>query len=279
MSRPLRIGHLYPDAMNIYGDVGNVRTLVQRARWRGIDVEVLAIGPGPAELAEYDLLFMGGGQDRDQSRIFGDFTEHKGSAMEHALEDGVAVLAVCGGYQLLGESYVDADGHELTGLGLLDLRSSAGHDRWIGNVVIEADASLQLQPRTVVGFENHGGRTRLGAGLHPLGRVVVGGGNNGEDGGEGVVRGRLIGTYLHGSLLPKNPHLADWLLATALAHRDAAGLVAALSPLDDSVEMAAHSRALELAMAERGRRAVPLRGRGAPAADGRRGWLPYNPHP
>ncbi len=258
-TRPLRIGHLYPDAMNIYGDIGNVRTLTQRARWRDIPVEVVGIDAGPADLQTCDILFMGGGQDRDQSRIFEDFTKHKRTALANAIDDGAAVLAVCGGYQVLGHAYVDADGTELEGLGLLDLRSSAGHDRWIGNVVVEASESLHLQPQTLVGFENHGGRTYLGSALQPLGRVVVGGGNNGEDGGEGVLAGRVIGTYLHGSLLPKNPALADWLLAAGLAHRDGAADARPLPPLDDAAELAAHRRALDLASAERGRAPVPRR--------------------
>ena len=186
MSRPLRIGHLYPESMNIYGDIGNVRALERRARWRGIDVEVLAIGPGPADLRGCDLLFMGGGQDRDQSRIFADFARTKRETLASAIAEGAAVLAVCGGYQLLGHAYVDADGNELEGLGLLDLRSGAGDDRWIGNVLVEAAPQLGLEPRFIVGFENHGGRTQLGPGLQPLGRVVVGGGNNGSDGGDPI---------------------------------------------------------------------------------------------
>jgi CobQ-like glutamine amidotransferase family enzyme len=245
--------------MNIYGDIGNVRALQQRARWRGIDVEVVPLQEGPADIAACDILFMGGGQDRDQSRIFRDFVHHKRASLAAAVESGTAILAVCGGYQLLGHHYVDADGRELEGLGLLDLRSSAGNDRWIGNVVVEADPSMQLEPRTLVGFENHGGRTWLGPGLRPLGRVVVGGGNNGEDGGEGVLAGRVIGTYLHGSLLPKNPALTDWLLAAGLAHRDGRSEPASLAALDDTVELQAHRRATELGMAERGRTPVARR--------------------
>ncbi|HEV7677034.1 MAG TPA: glutamine amidotransferase [Candidatus Dormibacteraeota bacterium] len=258
-TRPLRIGHLYPEAMNIYGDIGNVRAMQRRAQWRGIDAEVVPIEAGRADIASCDILFMGGGQDRDQSRIFRDFTEYKREDVTRAVGEGAAILAVCGGYQLLGHVYVDADGNELEGLGLLDLRSSAGHDRWIGNVVVEADPSLGLRPTTLVGFENHGGRTYLGAGLRPLGRVRVGGGNNGDDGGEGVLAGRLIGTYLHGSLLPKNPALTDWLLSAGIAHRDGRAELAELPELDDDVEMAAHRRAVELAMAERGRAPVPRR--------------------
>jgi CobQ-like glutamine amidotransferase family enzyme len=259
MPRPLRLGHLYPDAMSIYGDTGNIRALQRRAEWRGIEVEVVGIGMGASDLASFDLLFMGGGQDRDQSRIVDDFVGTKRDAVAAAIADGTAMLAVCGGYQLLGHAYVDADGNELPGLGLLDLRSVAGPDRWIGNVLVEVDPALGLDPSTIVGFENHGGRTVLGPGLRPLGRVLVGGGNNGEDGGEGVVWGRVVGTYLHGALLPKNPALADWLLAAALAHRDGRSEPVALPPLDDRVELAAHRRAIEIAWKERGRRPVPRR--------------------
>ncbi|MFN2450909.1 MAG: type 1 glutamine amidotransferase [Candidatus Dormibacteria bacterium] len=257
MIRPLRIAHLYPEAMNLYGDMGNVRVLQRRAEWRGIAAEVIDVGPGPVELDRHDLIFFGGGQDRDQSRIFEDFVDHKRASLARAVGEGAALLAVCGGYQLLGHAYVDADGRELRGLSLLDLRSQAGSDRWIGNVVVESDASLGLQPRTLVGFENHGGRTFLGPDVRPLGRVVVGGGNNGEDGGEGVLSGTVVGTYLHGSLLPKNPALADWLLAAALRHRGGPGV--ALEPLDDTAELRAHGEAERLARSERGRRAVTTR--------------------
>ena len=262
MSRPLRIGHLYPRAMTIYGDSGNVCSLVRRAEWRDIEVEVVPIEAGPADLQACDLLFMGGGQDRDQSAVFADFADHKRTSLERAVAGGVAVLAVCGGYQLLGHDYVDAEGRVLAGLGLLDLRSRAGDDRWIGNVLVESDPSMGLADPTLVGFENHGGRTHLGPGLRPLGRVVVGGGNNGEDGGEGVVAGRVVGTYLHGALLPKNPALADWLLAAAVAHRDGESTPTLLPPLDDRLEAAAHTRAVEIARAERGRGPV-ARPRGA----------------
>ncbi|MFN2568819.1 MAG: type 1 glutamine amidotransferase [Candidatus Dormibacteria bacterium] len=251
------MAHLYPDGMNLYGDIGNVRTLEQRARWRGIKVELAGVGAGPTDLADFDLIFFGGGQDRDQSRIFRDFADHKRDSLVRAVDEGAAVLAVCGGYQLLGHSYIDADGRVLDGLGLLDIRSTAGDDRWIGNVIVESQVSMGLTPHTIVGFENHGGRTILGGSLTPLGRVVVGGGNNGYDGGEGVVSGTVVGTYLHGSLLPKNPSRADWLLAAALAHRD--GRPAVLEPLDDDLELVAHERAVAIAMAERGRRAEPRR--------------------
>jgi lipid II isoglutaminyl synthase (glutamine-hydrolysing) len=257
VTRALRLGHLYPLAMTIYGDAGNVRALRRRAEWRGMELEVVPIEAGPADLENCDLLLIGGGQDRDQSAVFADLAAHKRESLARAVAGGAAVLAVCGGYQLLGHDYVDARGRVLEGLALLDLRSRAGDDRWIGNVIVEADPGMGLGEPRLVGFENHGGRTHLGPGLRPLGRVVVGGGNNGADGGEGVVAGRVVGTYLHGSLLPKNPALADWLLAAAVAHRDGLADPPTLPPLDDTLELAAHGRAVEIALAERGRGPVP----------------------
>ena len=232
----LRIAHLYADEMNIYGDRGNILTLQKRAQWRGITVVVDAIGRGPApDLSDIDLIFWGGGQDRDQELVFRDAAEHKVGAIRQAIDGGAVVLAVCGGYQLLGESYVTADGKKLPGLGLVDLHTVPGPRRNIGNIVIET-SDLDLEPATLVGFENHSGKTYLGPGLKPLGRVLRGAGNNGEDGTEGVTAGNVFGTYLHGSLLPKNPHLADLLLSRALRRRG----VARLDPLDDAVEMSAH---------------------------------------
>ena len=232
----LRIAHLYADEMNIYGDRGNILTLQKRAQWRGITVVVDAIGRGPApDLSDIDLIFWGGGQDRDQELVFRDAAEHKVGAIRQAIDGGAVVLAVCGGYQLLGEYYVTADGKKLPGLGLVDLHTVPGPRRNIGNIVIET-SDLDLEPATLVGFENHSGKTYLGPGLKPLGRVLRGAGNNGEDGTEGVTHGNVFGTYLHGSLLPKNPHLADLLLSRALRRRG----VARLDPLDDAVEMSAH---------------------------------------
>ena len=233
----LRIAHLYADEMNIYGDRGNILTLQKRAQWRGITVVVDAIGRGPApDLSDIDLIFWGGGQDRDQELVFRDAAEHKVGAIRQAIDGGAVVLAVCGGYQLLGEYYVTADGKKLPGLGLVDLHTVPGPRRNIGNIVIET-SDLDLEPGTLVGFENHSGKTYLGPGLKPLGRVLRGAGNNGEDGTEGVTHGNVFGTYLHGSLLPKNPHFADLLLERALQRR---GLTR-LPPLDDTVEMSAHN--------------------------------------
>ena len=223
--------------MNIYGDRGNILTLSKRAEWRGIPVEVRPIGRGAApDLSEIDLIFWGGGQDRDQELVFKDAAAHKVDAIRGAIEEGAVVLAVCGGYQLLGEYYVTADGSKLPGLALVDLHTVPGPRRNIGNILIET-SGLGLKPPTLVGFENHSGRTYLGAGLQPLGRVLHGAGNNGEDGFEGVVAGNVFGTYLHGSLLPKNPHFADLLIERAL-QRQGQGQ---LPPLDDSLELSAHS--------------------------------------
>lgn len=246
----MRIAHLYAEEMNIYGDRGNILTLRKRAEWRGIDVEVGAIGRGPCpDLSEIDLVFWGGGQDRDQELVFNDAVAHKVDAIKEAVAQGAVVLAVCGGYQLLGEYYVTAEGKELPGLGLVDLHTVPGPRRNIGNIVIET-SGLGLKPATLVGFENHSGKTYLGAGLTPLGRVLKGAGNNGEDGMEGVATGNIFGTYLHGSLLPKNPHLADLLLERALRRRG----VAPLGQLGDAEELAAHHSVADRLLAARARR-------------------------
>jgi CobQ-like glutamine amidotransferase family enzyme len=226
----IRLVHLYPDLMSVYGDRGNVLTLVRRAEWRGIPVEVHELSLGDRlDPREADLIFFGGGQDREQAVVSQDFLRQKGEAVKQAVEWGAALLSVCGGYQLLGTSYTTVDGQQLPGAGLFDARSVPGPKRHIGNVLVETDLAGQV--RTLVGFENHSGRTYLGPGVRPLGRTVVGAGNNGEDHTEGAVYKGAIGCYLHGSLLPKNPWLADHLLATALCHRT--GEPAQLSPLDD----------------------------------------------
>ncbi|MDQ6713308.1 MAG: glutamine amidotransferase [Candidatus Dormibacteraeota bacterium] len=237
MAEPaLRIAHLYADEMNIYGDRGNILTLTKRAEWRGISVSVAAVGRGPApDLSGTDLIFWGGGQDRDQELVFKDAAEHKVEAIRQAIDGGSVVLAVCGGYQLLGEYYVTADGKQLPGLGLVDLHTVPGSRRNIGNIVIET-TGLGLEPATLVGFENHSGKTYLGPGLQPLGRVLRGAGNNGDDGYEGVVRGNVFGTYLHGSLLPKNPHFADLLIGRALRRQG----VERLAGLAATEELEAH---------------------------------------
>ena len=249
MATTLRLGHLYPHEMSIYGDRGNILSLLDRSRRRGIELEVVEIGRGPADIDGVDIFFIGGGQDLDQDLVAKDLAGPKREAVLQAIGGGAALLAVCGGYQFLGSHYTTVDGTRLPGLGLVDLRTEAGERRAIGNVLVEA-GGLGLDPPTLVGFENHAGRTFLGSGLRPLGRCLVGRGNNGADGFEGVISGTVIGTYLHGSLLPKNPHLTDRLLEMALRRRYPD---AELAPLEAAEEMAAHQ-----AMAERVRREGPL---------------------
>jgi lipid II isoglutaminyl synthase (glutamine-hydrolysing) len=237
----LRVCALYPDLMNIYADRGNLLVLERRCRWRGIDFSLTASGLGDRlDPDGADLFYLGGGQDRDQRLCALDLSEIKRDALHAAAGRGAVILAVCGGYQLLGHSYQLGE-ETLPGVGLVDLvtvRSEA--PRLIGNVAIE----VELEPgarRVLAGFENHGGRTRLGAGESPLGRVLKGHGNNGEDGHEGVRRDTVIGTYLHGPLLPKNVWFADWLIQTALNLRDS------LEPLEDRLEAAAHAEARQAA--------------------------------
>jgi CobQ-like glutamine amidotransferase family enzyme len=237
---------LYPDHMNIYADRGNIAVLEHRCRWRGIDFELATAGPGESlDPDRHDLYYMGGGQDRDQVLVTRDLAETKRDALAAAVASGGTFLAVCGGYQLLGDSYELPGGESLPGLGLVDLRTvREPGERLIGNVLIEAD--LGAGTHRIAGFENHGGRTYLGAGERPLGRVVSGFGNNGKDGFEGVRRGKLVGTYLHGPLLPKNAWLADVLIAWALERRT--GSAVALEPLDDAMEDAAHESAVRAAL-------------------------------
>ncbi len=230
------VGWLYPDLMNIYGDRGNILVLLKRAEWRGFEPRLVELGRGPSEkMRDVDVFFFGGGQDREQALIYEDLIEHKRSALEDAAREGAQILAVCGGYQLLGHYYQAATGERFDGIGLIDVRTDAGRKRFIGDVVVQTQLE-GLTPSTLVGFENHSGRTFLGPQAKPLGKVVSGKGNNGSDGTEGCVQGNVVGTYLHGSLLPKNPHLADRLIRESLKRRGAA----ALSQLDDSAELSAH---------------------------------------
>jgi lipid II isoglutaminyl synthase (glutamine-hydrolysing) len=234
VSATLRVCALYPDLMNIYADRGNIAVLRARCEWRGLGFEITASGIGQELDAQVaDLFYMGGGQDRDQAAVARDMVDTKREALHEAAERDAVILAVCGGYQLLGHGYEMGD-EELPGVGLVDLRTvrSPG-PRLIGNCAIESD--LGNGPRVIAGFENHGGRTHLGAGEQPLGRVLKGYGNNGDDGFEGVRRGNVIGTYLHGPLLPKNVWLADRLIELALDLE--------LEPLDDAFEDAAHQSA------------------------------------
>ncbi len=235
----LRLCHLYPDLLNLYGDRGNITTLVRRAQWRDIAVRVIEARLGePVDPQTSDLYFIGGGEDRQQRLAAPDLCQVKGAALREAVASGAAVLGVCGGYQLLGHYYRPADGPDLEGLGLLDLHTvhpGPGARRLIGNIVIhEAGTGAML-----VGFENHGGRTYLGPQARPLGKVAAGFGNNGEDGSEGAVWRSVYGTYLHGPLLPKNPALADRLISLALRRRY--GEVALASLPDDEEHRAAQA--------------------------------------
>jgi lipid II isoglutaminyl synthase (glutamine-hydrolysing) len=230
----LRVGALYPDLLNIYADRGNLLLLERRCKWRGIGFELRGIGLGESlDPDAHDLLYIGGGQDRDQALCARDMVETKRDALHAAAARGAVVFAVCGGYQLLGHGYA-MGGERLPGVGLVDLETVREEGpRLIGNVAIQLDDGQVL-----AGFENHGGRTRLGPGAKPLGRVLKGHGNDGRSGFEGVrggPHGTVVGTYLHGPLLPKNAHFADWLTAAALGVE--------LAPLDDTLEAAAHAAA------------------------------------
>jgi lipid II isoglutaminyl synthase (glutamine-hydrolysing) len=241
----LRVLALYPEQMNIYADRGNIVLLRKRCEWRGIDFSYAASGLGEdVDPASHDLFYIGGGQDRDQRMVAADMVQTKREALAQAVEEDAVVLAVCGGYQLLGHSY-QLDEERLPGLGLADLETvREDGPRLIGNVAIEAD--FGEGPRLLAGFENHGGRTYLGEGAQPLGRVVKGFGNNGGDGLEGVLLRNLIGTYLHGPLLPKNAWLADRLIALALGRRY--GTIPELAPLEDGLEQAAELSARKAAL-------------------------------
>ena len=230
----LRVCALYPDLMNIYADRGNLLMLQRRCEWRGIGFELTAAGLGDAiDPAAHDLFYLGGGQDRDQALCAQDLVETKRDALHAAADGGGLVLGICGGFQLLGHAYELGD-EEIPGLGLVDLRTvRVDSHRLVGNVAIEVE--LGGSARLLAGFENHGGRTHLGPGERPLGKVLRGHGNTGESGYEGVVRDGVIGTYLHGPLLPKNAWFADWLIARCTGTQP--------EPLDDALENAAHAEA------------------------------------
>ncbi len=240
----LTICWLYGRTMNIYGDRGNVLALAQRCRWRGIEARVIELGVGePLEPGRCDIFFWGGGQDREQVAAARDLQGPKGETLRCEIEEGAPLLAICGGYQLLGYYYRPHRGEPLPGLGVFDAWTEAGSRRMIGNVVVESEEFGEL-----VGFENHSGRTFLGPRARPLGRVRIGWGNNGEDKTEGCRYRNAIGCYLHGPVLPKNPQLADFLIQAALQRRY--GEVA-LTPLDDTLERVAHSSAVRRAQASR----------------------------
>ncbi|MEO8972340.1 MAG: glutamine amidotransferase [Ktedonobacteraceae bacterium] len=273
----LTIGHLYPDQLNLYGDRGNILALRQRCRLRGIELQVVGLGVGDALAPdEYDMLFIGGGQDKEQAPVAQDLNDMKGIGLWAAIEDDMPVLAVCGGFQLLAQYYRPANGADMKGLGVFDawtIHKGAQVPRCTGNVAIRWNGS------TLVGFENHGGRTYLGT-AKPLGKVLKGYGNNAEDGTEGAIYRHAYGTYMHGSLLPKNPHFADYLIQLALQRKYGANSISSangtgdwisevvvpteekkngstsseffsatrftkLTPLDDTLEWEAHASMLE----------------------------------
>ena len=265
MSTPtVRLWHLYPREMNIYADRGNIAVLAQRLRRRGLDLALEEGGPGETVPSDgVDLVYLGGGQDRDQLTVAADLAATKATAVRGLLEGGAVGLFVCGGYQLAGHHYRTVAGEVVEGLGVLDLETAAGEGRLIGDIVLHSDlgdgseASRRVgydnhagrttlgagsEAGRLVGYENHAGRTTLGGGATALGRVVKGHGNNGRDRSEGAVANRTVGTYLHGPLLPKNPWLADLLLGWALEHRY--GRSFDLEPLEDNLEQAAHRAAV-----------------------------------
>jgi len=242
----IRVGHLYPDYLNIYADRGNIAVLAERARLRGHELEVRAIGMRDAvPVGEVDLFYVGGGQDREQVLVAHDLVT-KAEPLVEAVEDGAAFLAVCGGYQLLGRSYHGVAGEDIPGIGLLPLHTVAGERRMIGDVLLDCEWA----GRSLAGFENHAGRTLLDDGAQALGRVVAGFGNDGVSGYEGCRYRRVYGTYLHGPLLPRNPWFADHVLREALAHR---GVDGELAPLGDELEREAHEVSAERARRRGGR--------------------------
>jgi CobQ-like glutamine amidotransferase family enzyme len=227
------IGYLYPDLMNTYGDGGNILALARRCGWRGIPVTVKKISLGQAIPNDINLIFFGGGQDREQVLVSKDLKK-KAGFLKKFVENGGPLLSVCGGYQLLGNFYKDPEGNILPGIGLFNANTFAGPKRMIGNIILLP--FISCLSANLVGFENHSGQTYLGIGMRPLGKVLRGFGNNGTDGYEGCVYKNAIGTYLHGSLLPKNPELADWLIEKALEYQT--GKPVKIKPLEDNLEKA-----------------------------------------
>lgn len=234
MSATLRIAHLFPELLNLYGDGGNIIVLQKRCAWRGIEVEVMPVrfGERPS-FSDVDIAFIGGGSDREE-KIVCDQLHAVGDELRSYVEDDGVLLAVCGGYQLLGHSYLMGD-ERVEGLSLVDLDTDRGEPRLIGNIMVQSE----IADDPIVGYENHGGRTRLGSGVKPLGRVLSGFGNDGASGEEGCLYRNVLGTYIHGPLLPKNPGVADWLIRRALERRT--GAAVELAPLDDAVERRANA--------------------------------------
>jgi lipid II isoglutaminyl synthase (glutamine-hydrolysing) len=269
----VRICHLYPRLLSVAGDRGNLFALMQRCTWRGIRCSVTEADVGSLpDFSQCDLILLHGGQDREMTAAARDLAA-KAGPLADAIESDAVVLAVCAGYQLLGRHYAPASGPAIEGLGLLDVVTEGGPTRFIGHVVVECDLDSGGLPQ-LTGFENHSGRTYLGSGAQPLGRVLAGAGNNGEDGTEGARYREVYATYLHGPVLPKNPWLADHLLSRALAHRYAD--FGPLAPLTDHAEARAHAAALRLARRPAGRwraaaAAVSRIGRPSPAPTAARG--------
>ena len=260
MAPSLTLTHLYPDHLNLYGDSGNLRVLQRRCQWRGIDCTLQALTMGDrAQAGQTDLYFMGGGQDRDQVAVVEDFHRLKAAAIAADTAAGVVFLGVCGGYQLMGHTFLMGNGQETAGLGIIDVRTAAPgtavQQRCIGNLVVQLDPAIyreiqalhqlpQALPPTLVGFENHSGQTFLGTGVQPLGQTLAGFGNNASAQFEGARHRNVFGSYMHGPLLPKNPHFADYLLGLALRRKDNdPGLT--LTPLPDQEELAAHHYAVD----------------------------------
>ncbi len=232
----LKICHMYPDVLNLYGDRGNVMCMTRRLAWRGISASVTKLPIGvSASLADYDLVFIGGGQDFEQQVLLEDLHRGKDREIRAAVEDGLTFLTICGGYQMLGSYYETYDGRRCDFIGALDIYTVGSKTRMIGNYKFKCGP--ESGGSVVVGFENHSGKTRLGSGMKPLGTVLSGFGNNGEDSSEGVRWKNVFGTYSHGPLLPKNPEFCDHVLLTALQRKYG---TAELAPLDDGAELLAH---------------------------------------
>ena len=236
----LNIYHMYPEVLNLYGDMGNVLCLKRRCDWRGIKVNIKNFGVNSKthDLKDGDIFFIGGGSDRGQNIVCSHFTKYT-EKFKEIIEDNGVVLAICGGYQFLGEKYVDGNGKEVPGLGIFNYSTLNGEGRLIGNIIIENQ--LGITPKTIVGFENHGGRTY--SDYKPLGLVKAGYGNNKHDMKEGIIYKNCIGTYLHGPLLPKNPHLADYLILKALERKYG---IKSLKELNDELEYSAHEKVLKM---------------------------------
>lgn len=230
----IKITHLYPRLLNLYGDFGNVLTLIKRCEWRRIEVEFCEINSGDA-IDESDIYFMGGGQDLQQIEVANELAPHK-EFLKQQRDLGSVFLGICGGYQLFGHYYQPFDGEKLNGVSLFDAYTVAGKKRFIGNVTAKTDF---LTPETLVGFENHSGLTYLNGDTRPLAKLLSGNGNNGEDGFEGARYKNVFGTYFHGSLLPKNPHFADCLIELALEKRY--GCKIELAKLEDELELQTHN--------------------------------------